>query len=139
MNLQAMHDQIIDHEGMRLKPYRCTAGKLTIGVGRNLDDRGITEDEARFMMGRDLADCAADLELIFPNQFQTLPENIQMTLMDMRFQLGGGGFRKFKKMIQAVKINNPGEMIKQMRDSLWYRQTTGRAEDLIRMVKVFVK
>ncbi|NBW16869.1 MAG: lysozyme, partial [Caulobacteraceae bacterium] len=38
----ALIRQIRLHEGERLKPYRCTAGKLTIGVGRNLDDRGIT-------------------------------------------------------------------------------------------------
>ena len=38
--------QLIDHEDIKLKPYRCSAGKLTIGVGRNLDDNGITRAEA---------------------------------------------------------------------------------------------
>ena len=138
MNLKALHDQIIDHEGLRLKPYRCTAGKLTIGIGRNLDDKGINEDEARFMMANDLAECAADLESIFPGQFQKLPENIQMALMDMRFQLGPGGFRGFQKMIRAVRRNNLPEMIRQMKDSRWYQQVPNRANDLIRMIEVFV-
>jgi len=35
-------DQIIEHEGLKLKPYHCPAGKLTIGVGRNLEDKGIS-------------------------------------------------------------------------------------------------
>lgn len=138
MNMQEIQELIIRHEGLRLKPYRCSAGKLTIGIGRNLDDRGISEDEARFMMANDLADCAADLESIFPGQFQNLPMKIQMVLMDMRFQLGPGGFRGFKKMIQAVRDDDPAEMIRQMKDSRWYRQVPGRAEDLIRMVEVFV-
>lgn len=41
---------LIRHEGLKLKPYQCTAGKLTIGVGRNIEDMGITEDEAIYML-----------------------------------------------------------------------------------------
>lgn len=43
-------DQLIKHEGLRLKPYRCPAGKLTIGIGRNLEDKGITEKEAVMLL-----------------------------------------------------------------------------------------
>lgn len=137
-NTQALHDLLLSHEGMRLKPYKCTAGKLTIGIGRNLDDRGITEVEAKFLLENDLAECEEDLKVIFLDQFYYLPEQTQMVLMDMRFQLGPGRFRKFKKMIQAVKQSDPQEMIKQMKDSRWYRQVPNRAEDLIRMIQVFV-
>jgi len=49
------------HEGFRTHPYRCTAGKLTIGYGRNLDDVGILETEAEHMLGNDMADCCIDL------------------------------------------------------------------------------
>lgn len=49
--------QLVRHEGLRLKPYRCTAGKLTIGIGRNLDDRGISQKEAYAMLERDIFDC----------------------------------------------------------------------------------
>jgi len=37
-------------EGLKLKPYKCPAGKLTIGIGRNLEDRGITEQEAQMLL-----------------------------------------------------------------------------------------
>ena len=50
-----LKDLIIKHEGLRLFPYRCSAGKLSIGVGRNLDDVGITRDEAEFMLDGDIA------------------------------------------------------------------------------------
>ena len=49
--------QLVRHEGLRLKPYRCTAGKLTIGIGRNLDDRGISLKEAYAMLERDILNC----------------------------------------------------------------------------------
>jgi len=137
MIINKIHKLIKEHEGLRLKPYRCTKGKLTIGWGHNLGN-GITEDTAQFIFGEDLADCAADLESIFPGQLQKLPMDVQMVLMDMRFNLGHGGFRGFKKMIQAVKRSNLKEMIRQMKDSMWYRQVPGRAEDLIKMIKIFV-
>ena len=43
MNIKKIKDQLIQHEGLKLKPYQCPAGRLTIGVGRNLEDKGITE------------------------------------------------------------------------------------------------
>ncbi len=138
MNINRLNELIKKHEGLRLKPYQCTADKTTIGYGRNLTDKGITEEEAVRMLEHDLAGCAADLESIFPNHFQSLPENIQTVLMDMRFQLGYTGFRRFKKMIRAVHVDDPAEMIRQMKDSKWYHQVPSRAEDLIRMIDVFV-
>ena len=137
MNRQKLHDQIIGHEGIRLKPYRCTAGKLSLGIGRNLDDKGISEEEARFMMENDLADCVADLNAIFPDQFQNFPDGIQRVLVDMRFQLGGAGLRKFRKMIRAIRTGDLKEAIVQMKDSRWYGQVPSRAGDLIKMVQEF--
>ena len=43
-------NQLMRQEGLRLKPYKCTGDKLTIGYGRNLEDRGITESEAMAML-----------------------------------------------------------------------------------------
>lgn len=138
MILKDIHAQLIKHEGFRLKPYRCTAGKLTIGVGRNLESRGITTDEARYLLENDIHDCVKDLAVIFPNHFVKMPELLQRVLIDMRFQLGPGGFRGFKMMIRAVRRDDLSGMIREMKDSNWYRQTTERADDLIVMVERFV-
>jgi lysozyme len=51
---ESLEDQIKRHEGKRLNPYVCSAGKLTIGYGRNLEDRGITDDEALLMLHNDI-------------------------------------------------------------------------------------
>jgi len=123
------------HEGgYRKYPYRCTAGKLTIGFGHNLDDGGISLQEAEFIFNNDIKLCIDDLKIIFTD-FETLPEAIQLVLINMRFQLGSGGFRQFKKTIQACKMRQWQIMARQMRKSQWYLQTTGRAEELASIVE----
>lgn len=133
MDYTKIKEQLIDHEALKLKLYRCTANKLTIGVGHNIEDNGISYKAAMFILGEDIDECFEDLKRIFKH-FENLPENIQHVLIDMRFQLGYDRFRGFRKMIIAVQAFNWREMVVQMKDSKWYRQTTNRADELIEMV-----
>ena len=127
-------DQLIKHEGLRLKPYHCPAGKLTIGVGRNLEDKGITEEEAVMLLENDIQECLKDLRTIF-QAFDLLPESVRQVLVDMRFNLGSKGFRAFKKMINAVKNLDFNQAALEMKDSRWYSQVGQRAETLMTMMK----
>ena len=133
MNIIEIKEQLINHEGLTLKPYRCTADKLTIGVGRNIDDVGISEAEAMIMLGNDIDACVDDLWSMFAD-FNLFSENIQHVLVDMRFQLGPKRFRGFRMMIRAIENQDWPEMIRQMKDSAWYGQTPNRARDLIKKV-----
>ena len=135
MNLEKLTAQLVEHEGEQLFPYYCSVGKTTIGVGRNLSDKGISQEESRFMLNNDIEECFNDLKTIFMHPFEQFPESIQHCLIDMRFQLGYSGFRKFKKMIKAANNRNMEDMIKEMRDSNWYRQVPARAEHLIEIIK----
>ena len=72
MNIKKIKDQLIQHEGLKLKPYQCPAGRLTIGVGRNLEDKGITEKEAVMLLENDIQECLEDLKTIF-DKFDMLP------------------------------------------------------------------
>lgn len=47
----SLKDQLILHEGLKLKPYKCPANKWTIGVGRNLEDVGLSKDEQLKLLG----------------------------------------------------------------------------------------
>ena len=134
MNIKKIKDQLIQHEGLKLKPYQCPAGRLTIGVGRNLEDKGITEKEAVMLLENDIQECLKDLKTIF-NEFDLLPEQAQLVLVDMRFNLGYKGFRKFKKMIKAVRQQDFHSAAREMRDSLWYHQVGKRAEHLTEMME----
>ena len=50
--MPTIEEQLLLHEGLRLKPYRCTSNKLTIGVGRNLEDKGISKEEAMRLLAQ---------------------------------------------------------------------------------------
>jgi len=134
MNIKKIADQLILHEGLRLKPYHCPAGKLTIGIGRNLEDKGITEKEALMLLENDIQECLEDLKTIF-NKFDMMPESAQSVLVDMRFNLGHEGFKKFKHMIKAVKQQDFYSAARQMKDSLWYHQVGERADRLTKMME----
>ena len=133
MNIKKIADQLILHEGLRLKPYHCPAGKLTIGIGRNLEDKGITEKEALMLLENDIQECIEDLKTIF-QAFDLLPEPARHVLVDMRFNLGPSRFRHFKKMITAVKNQNFTQAAAEMKDSRWYTQVGHRAQTLVNMM-----
>lgn len=101
INKDRLTQQLTIHEGLRLKPYKCTAGKLTIGVGRNLDDVGITDAEARFMLEGDIARCMGECVREF-NWFVDAPELIKEAVINLVFNMGISRFRKFKKTIEHL-------------------------------------
>ena len=124
------------NEGLRLKPYKCTAGKLTIGYGRNLEDVGITVKEAEFMLETDITRVVEALDDIFSFRlFCTLSNSRQRALTDMMFNLGHTRFKKFKKMIRAIKAENFKQAARELLDSRYAKQVPSRAHknaDLLR-------
>lgn len=129
----AMTRQLRLHEGERLKPYRCTAGKLTIGVGRNLEDRGITAQESAMLLANDIAREEAELMRALPWVGQ-LDEVRQRVLLDMAFNLGLAGLLGFKNTLAAIQAGDYQRGATMMLDSRWARQVGGRAERLSRMM-----
>lgn len=133
MDITQIAEELKVDEGFRSTPYRCTMGRLTIGYGRNLDDKGITKTEAEELLYNDIERCYFDLLSLFSN-FDKMPDKIQHVLINMRYQLGASGFRTFKDMIAAAQSEDWNQMKKEMRNSLWYKQTPERAEKLIKQV-----
>jgi lysozyme len=136
-----MKTYIRENEGSNIvdgrhMPYKCTAGKLTCGYGRNIEDKGISEYEATIMLDSDIADSLTDLRKIFTyDEFDTLSFNRKMALTDMVFNLGMTKFLGFKKMIQAIKDKDFDEAAIELMDSSYARQVKIRAiknRDLIR-------
>jgi lysozyme len=126
--------QLVRHEGLRLRPYRCTAGKLTIGVGRNLEDRGISEDEARVLLENDVAQVESELAKALP-WFVRLDEVRQRVLINMGFNLGVPGLLAFKQTLAAVERGDYTAASDRMLDSKWARQVGARATELAAMMK----
>ena len=119
---------LVKHEGLKLKPYICTAGKLTIGIGRNLTDVGISEIEAYMLLDSDIRSATSEASRIFPN-FWILSDNRKNVLIDMLVNLGLGRFMGFKNFISAVKEEKWGAARYEMLDSLWATQVPSRAQE----------
>jgi lysozyme len=79
--------QLVRHEDLKLKPYRCSADKLTIGIGRNLDDRGISQKEAYAMLESDILDFEQQLLDEIPEIYNKLDEVRQSVLLNMRISI----------------------------------------------------
>lgn len=101
MNRTRLKVQLVQHEDRKTHPYTDTAGNLTIGVGRNLTDRGLRDSEIAFMLDNDIDEAHAICTQLFPG-FATLSESRQHALIDMAFNLGEPRLRKFVKMKAAV-------------------------------------
>lgn len=126
-------DMLVDHEGMRRKPYRCTAGKLTIGVGRNLDDRGISPDEAMYMLANDIRDSRRELSAAFP-WFDKLDEVRQAVLIDMCVNLGLSRLQGFRNTLSLIGVGKYEAAAQEMLNSKWAEQVGRRAQRLSRMM-----
>ena len=124
-------------EGLRLSPYRCPAGKLTIGYGRNLDRKphGISAPEATYLLENDIAEVLALTRSRYP-WFNRLPPNQKRALANMIFQMGIGTIRQFRLMLEALERGDAEAAVADALDSRWARdQTPKRAKrvtDLMR-------
>jgi lysozyme len=125
-------DQLALHEGRRAKPYQDTVGKWTIGCGRNLTDKGLSESEIDYLLMNDIRECTDDLKTFL--WWDDLDEVRRNVLIDMRFNLGPSRFRGFKATLAAVAMGDYVTASDQMRKSKWYRQVKGRGERLARMM-----
>jgi lysozyme len=109
MNLK---DMLIDHEGLKLKAYQDTKGIWTVGVGRNLQDVGLTKDEALYLLENDIRRIVNDCIHEFP-WFADLTEERQYVVIDMVFNCGLAGFKQFKRFIAAC---SKGEWLEASRE-----------------------
>lgn len=121
------------HEGERLRPYRCTAGKLTIGVGRNLEDRGITAEESAMLLSNDISREERDLLAALPWAAK-LSEVRQRVLLDMSFNMGLQGLLQFKRTLAAIEAGRYQQAAGMMLDSRWAQQVGQRAQRLSEMM-----
>lgn len=126
-------EQLKRHEGFRSKPYLCTAGKATIGYGRNLDDVGLRVSEASTMLKNDIAYASASAERFLDGV--RLSEPRFSVVVNMAFNLGESrlfGFRKFKA---ALAKGDFDEAANQMLNSRWAEQVGSRAIELAKQMR----
>ena len=128
-------NQLIKHEGLVLNPYKCTSGALTIGVGRNLDARGISKAEAMYMLDNDLKECINQLQTHLSDIYVTLNETRRLVLVNMCFNLGIFGLLQFRKTLAFLRAKDYESASKEMLNSKWATQVGNRAKELAEMMR----
>ena len=134
MDKQRLFKQLRTHEGVEKFPYKCTAGYLTIGVGRNIEERGLLDDEVDFLLDNDI-NIAIDEVAATYDWFFDLSEVRQRVIIDMVFNLGLPRFAQFKNMIAAIEAEDFVQASNEMMDSRWAQQVGLRASRLAEMME----
>ncbi len=131
---ESLEQTLIRHEGLRLLPYTDSVGKLTIGVGRNLTDNGISEPEAMLLLANDIAMAREELERTFPfvRSLNPVRRNV---LVNMVFNMGLPTFSGFRKMLRAVEQQQFTRAAREMLNSRWASQVNGRALELAQLME----
>lgn len=134
-----LRDLLILHEGVRRKPYRCTAGKLTIGVGFNLDDVGLYPEEIDFILDNRIRRLREELSYFLP-WYTKLDPVRRAVLEDMAYNLGtepfdNDGFKDWPMFLSQVQSGNYEAAARNMRATLWAKQVGRRAERLATMME----
>ena len=123
---KALKDRVKRHEGLRLKPYECPKGKLTIGYGHNIEDNGIPRIVAEDLLDIDLLHAQNELFSNYP-AYRWLSSGRKNALIDMAFNMGLPGLKNFKKMHKALSESDFDSAANEVLDSDYARQLPKRS------------
>lgn len=121
MLLHKLKESVQKYEGFSSKPYVCPRGKLTIGYGLNLYDRGISEVEAFMLMSNDLSEINVILEKKL-DFYKYLTDARQNVLIEMAYMMGVDKLLTFKNTLEYLKNKDYEKASEEMLNSKWHRQ-----------------
>lgn len=124
---------IVKHEGYKNFPYFDSVGKLTIGVGYNISDRGLPDTWIDSQLQEDIDYFYRELDFNFP-WFSKLNHARQIALIDMCF-MGFKKFLSFKKMLSAFEKQDYNTAAKEILNSRYASQVGNRAKDLAYIIE----
>lgn len=144
MNIDKLREELAADEGCKFEIYLDHLGYKTYGIGHLITEDEyeydypvgvpVSEDRVIEAFDTDIAITLADCDVLF-DDFAALPEEVQLILANMMFNMGLPRMSKFKKMVAAIEAGDWAEAAIQMKDSKWYHQVTNRAERLIKRMK----
>ncbi len=132
--IEELKARLRQEEGERQFPYTDTTGHITIGVGHNLSERGLSKIIIEAILDEDVSVAITDSVSIFP-LFWGYSENRQIAILDLMFAMGKPTFIKFEKMIQAIKYGYWEKASAELLDSAWAGQVGDREIALAKMLK----
>lgn len=120
--------------------YKDNLGYATIGYGHLVlstenFSAGLTEAQADALLAKDLASKVADAAAIYKQYGMSGDRKLQMVLTQMVFQMGKSKVLQFKNTLTSMSKKDYKAAANGVRDSLWYKQTTSRAEKMARILE----
>ena len=125
------------HEGVEKYAYKCTADKVTIGVGRNIDkssSMGLSDDEIDYLLSNDIKRVSAELIRAFP-WYSELDEVRKDAMIDMCFNMGLPRLSKFKNSLAAMANGDYDIAALEFLDSNWAKQVGNRSITITDMIR----
>lgn len=127
--IDSLRAQLRIDEGVRRFPYLDTVGKTTVGVGRNLTDVGVSEDEIEHMLSNDIQNAEHEARMLISN-FDELTDARKAVVVNMVFNLGYRGFSAFQNTIRNIRDGRWNDAATAMMASRWAEQVKDRAQRL---------
>tara|TARA_Y100001937_G_scaffold107170_1_gene149607 strand:+ start:104 stop:556 length:453 start_codon:yes stop_codon:yes gene_type:complete len=135
-NMEKLIAMLKRHEGVETHAYECSEGKVTVGVGRNIDQEGgigLSDDEVDYLLQNDIERVVKELAAEYP-WFSDLDDVRRDAMVDISFNLGATRLRLFKRALAAMETGKYKEAATEFLDSKWARQVGGRALELTDMI-----
>ena len=134
MNPETLRAQLLRDEGLRLKVYNDSKGIPTIGVGRNLRDKGLSLAEAEYLLDNDIRDATSDVVSRIPWSYTLDPIRFEV-LVNLSFNLGVAGLLAFAKMLAALEAGRWDDASTELLDSKYAKQVGRRADRLATQIR----
>jgi len=145
---EKLKDLLVKHEGIRFKPYKCSAGFNTIGIGHNYDANPLPEDIREYLdehgeitpemvdrlLSADIAISLGACKRLYPD-FDGFTETRQIALLDFIFNIGEGTARKFQVTNRAINQGRWDDAAKGLMNSRWFKQVGRRGPEIVAMIK----
>jgi len=144
MNLERLKEELIIDEGVKHELYLDHLGLLTFGVGHLVTENDpeyggsvgdkVSESRVDECFIKDIGTVVIDCKRLY-QEFEELPEEVQLILANMMFNMGFPRLSKFKNMNKAILDGDWNKAADEMIDSRWYRQVTNRADRLVNRMR----
>ena len=126
LDFDLLKKRLVDFEGLVLKPYHCSQNYLSIGVGRNLDSNGITEEEAMYLLDNDIHKVIEQLDKQWA-VWRKFPDAAKYVSIDVAFNMGINTWMSFRKTRAYMEMGEWEEASKELLDSKYAEQVGRRA------------
>lgn len=139
-----LEKELTRDEGLRLRPYRDTVGKETIGIGHNLTDLGISVGVAQFLLADDLyggGEGSAKVVVALSNALPwvwTLPPGVQRAVVNITYNIGLAGLLGFHNALARLQAHDYSGAANAFLASRWAAQVGARAVRLTNLIRAGV-